>query len=84
MLQAAGAAALPLPASVAAARREWPIVEGPDTPKLCLPGGRDEASLRKVKQLGVDYTMGYAGRIPWQEADIRAQIERHKAAGLTL
>ncbi len=83
-MQAAGAAALaPVPLALAAAK-QWPIVEGPETPKICLGGARDEAGMRKIKQLGVDYVIGGMGRIPWQEADLRAMIDRYKAAGITL
>ena len=84
-MQAMGAGALaPWLGAAKAAARPWPLVEGPETPKLCLPGGGDAAAMRRVKQLGVNYVMGGAGRIPWQEADIRARMERYKAAGLTL
>jgi mannonate dehydratase len=63
----------------------WPVVEGPNTPKICMGGGKmDEAGMRRVKQLGVDYVLGGAGPIPWKEADIRARIERLKAGGLNL
>ena len=84
-MQAAGAGSL-APAVVAAAAKEqeWPLVEGPGTPKLCMPGGVGEAGIRRVKQLGVNYVMGGAGRIPWKEEDLRAQIERFKAGGLAL
>ena len=37
MMQAVGATAM-APSVMAAAQRPWPIVEGPDTPKICLPG----------------------------------------------
>ena len=86
MIEAAGLAAFmpPLDAAVKPAAKSWPLVEGPDTPKLCIPGGRDEAGMRRVKQIGVDHVIGSMGRIPWQEADIRAEVERYKAAGLTL
>jgi mannonate dehydratase len=85
-MQAAGATAFAPSFAAAAASPQWPIVEGPNTPKICLGGGRDEAALRRVKQLGVDYVIGGGGggQLPWKEADIRAQIERCKAAGLTL
>jgi len=105
MMQAAGAAALSpsISMSWAAAAKQWPIVEGPGTPKLCLgsgdggtplPGGpfadtaKDEIppSYRRIKQIGVDYIIGggIGGPLPWQEANIRAAIERAKKAGLTL
>jgi mannonate dehydratase len=40
---------------------QWPIVEGPNTPHIALGNGRDEASIRRVKQLGVTYVMGLGG-----------------------
>jgi hypothetical protein len=39
-MQAAGALALAPPLEMAApAAKQWPLVEGPDTPKLCLGMG---------------------------------------------
>ena len=39
----------------------------------------------RVKQLGVDHVIGgVGGPIPWQESAIRAQMDRSKAAGLTM
>jgi mannonate dehydratase len=93
MIQAAGTIALAPSLVVAApAMKRWPIVEGPDTPKLCLglgdggqaPGGQEDAAIRRIQQIGVDYVLGRGPRIPWQEADLRARVERLKAAGLTL
>jgi len=93
MMQAAGTIAL-VPSLVVAAPavKRWPIIEGPDTPKLCLglgdggraPGGQEDSAIRRVKQIGVDYVLGGGPRIPWQEADLRARVEHLKAAGLTL
>ncbi|MCS7315137.1 MAG: mannonate dehydratase [Bryobacterales bacterium] len=89
LIQTAGAGAM-APALAAAARKPWPIVEGPDTPKLCLglwDGGdpeRPEVSMRRIKQLGVDCVLAGGPRIPWDEQDLRARIERCRAAGLTL
>ena len=40
--------------------------------------------MRRIKQLGVDHVLGGGGKIPWQEADLRSQLERAKAAGLTV
>ena len=88
MMEVAGAAALipAAPNAAAAARsRSWPILEGPDSPKICLgSGARDEAGMRRIKQLGVDYVLSGGPQIPWQEADLRDRIERLKAGGLTL
>jgi len=83
MMQAVGATAL-APSVLSAAAREWPLVEGPNTPKICLGGARDAAGMRRIKQLGVDYVLGGGGRMPWQEADLRSQMERYKAGGLTV
>jgi mannonate dehydratase len=86
MLGAAAAAAFaPSPGAAAAPASKWPITEGPDTPRICLGGGRDEATLRRIKQLGVDHLVGNASwPIPWKEADIRGEIQRCKAAGIAL
>jgi mannonate dehydratase len=85
MMQAAGATALAPAIVMAAPSRSWPIVEGPGTPKICLGvGAADEAGMRRIKQLGVDYVLAGGGRIPWQEDELRARIERFKAGGLTL
>ena len=87
-MQVAGATAFAPPFAAAAATSQWPIVEGPNTPKICLGGGRDEAGIRRVKQLGVNYVLGGAAgptaSLPWQEASIRAAIESAKANGLVL
>lgn len=87
MMQTAGFAALTpalAPSAAAAPARQWPLVEGPDTPKICLGGYMDDAGLRKVKQIGVDYVLGGGGRIPWTVEDLRARIDRCKAQGITL
>jgi len=59
--------------------------EGSGTPKICLGGTRDEVNLRRIRQLGVNYLIGNAGfPIPWQESAIRGEVEKCKAAGVTL
>jgi hypothetical protein len=86
LMQAAGATVFAPAVMSGAAAAQWPIVEGPETPKICMgAGGTDEAAIRRVKQLGVNHVVGgEVGPIPWREADIRARIERYKAGGLTL
>jgi len=85
MMQAAGAAALS-PVSLAGAAVSWPPAEGPGTPKICLgvPADLNEAGMRGLKQIGVDYILTGGPRMPWEEADLRARIERFKAGGITL
>lgn len=81
--QAAAAAALAPP--LAAAPRAWPIVEGPDTPKLCLGStAADDAAMRRLKQIGIDHVLMPGPPIPWDEGDLRARIERLRAGGLIL
>src|SRR5437764_4204241 len=91
ILQAAGGAAL-APSAMPAAEIPGPRLEGPNTPKICLEagagglsaGGLDEAGMRRIKQLGVNYVLTGGPRIPWQESDIRERVEKFKAGGITL
>jgi mannonate dehydratase len=98
LMQAAGVAALAVPAAPTgrAATMPEPHFEGKDTPKICLesgaggfgrggsPAGGDEEAARRIKQLGVNYVIGSAGQIPWDETRLKDQIDRLKANGLTL
>lgn len=85
MLQSASAAAF-VPFPLSAAPPAWPPPVTANLPKICLgtQGSADEATMRRLKQIGVDYVLMGGPRIPWEEADIRARIERFKAAGITL
>jgi mannonate dehydratase len=85
LMQAMGAAVLS-PAALAAASVSWPPAQGPNTPKICLGSGQntDEAGMRRLKQIGVDYVLMGGPRIPWEEADLRARMERFKAGGITI
>ena len=60
--------------------------EGAGTPKICLGfyGTPDEAGARRVKQIGVDYVLTGGPAIPWEEAELRARLDRFKAGGLTV
>jgi len=63
-----------------------PPFEGKDTPKIALDagdGGGPE-SLRRIKQLGVDWVLSGGPPIPWEESRLREQMDRIKAAGLNL
>lgn len=93
MMQAAGAAAL-APSVVAGqpSLKQWPVLEGPDTPRLCLglgdggrvPEGGQDDGVRRIRQLGVGHVLSGGPRIPWREDDLRARIERLKAEGVVL
>ena len=90
LLQAFGTAALVSSARPALAQTRPTFTrmpaEGKDTPKICLGfwATVDEPNMRRVKQIGVDYVLTGGPRIPWDEADVRARIERFKSGGLTL
>jgi mannonate dehydratase len=65
--------------------------EGPETPKICLQisagdttAQLDEASMRWVKQLGVNHVAMAGPAIPWEENQIRALVDRLKSGGLSL
>ena len=78
LLRTAGAAAL-------APQISRPANTTSSGPKICLGTlARDEAGMRRVKQLGVDHVLRGGPKIPWQEADIGAQVEELKTGGLTL
>ena len=90
ILQLVGGAAL---AAVPRARTQSPRAstfrmpaESAGTPKICLGfwATVDEPNMRRVKQVGVDHVLTGGPRIPWDEAEIRARIDRFKAGGLTL
>jgi mannonate dehydratase len=56
-------------------------------PKICLGIGKDlinDAGIRKVKQLGVNYVLMGGPQIPWQENEIRSTMETLKSGGVTL
>ncbi len=88
-LQAAGlmAAAPHLHLSAQRGRKSWPFEEGPDTPKLCLEIAWNtftERDLRRIRQLGITHLLSGWGRIPWDEAELRAKMDRIRQEGMTL
>src|SRR5437764_6352743 len=61
--------------------------EGPDTPKICAPITRqnlDEAAIRRVRQIGINYVLTGGPPIPWNEAELRSFVSTLKSGGLTL
>ncbi len=92
VLQLAGATAALCSASIkplaaAAPKFSRMPTEGKDTPKICLGAwsvSADEAGMRRLRQIGVGSVLTGGPRIPWEESDIRARIERYKSGGLTL
>ncbi len=50
---------------------KWPVIEGPDTPKICHNSSlkADVKGMRKVRQLGIDYVLMSGPPIPWKEKE---------------
>jgi mannonate dehydratase len=96
LLKTAGAAALAAPLArgraASADVTAQPRVEGADTPKICLEAGlamsgspqAATAAARRIRQLGVTHVISGGGRIPWDEAGLRATMDRLTSTGLTL
>src|SRR5512136_2113817 len=74
------------PALAKSAQGSWPPAEGNGVPRICLGTGADpdEKEMRRLKQIGVDHVLMGGPPIPWKEADLRALVERFRAAGLTV
>lgn len=65
---------------------EWPVTEGPDTPKLCAGISRnaEKGDMRKLKQIGIAHVLMGGGPIPWKESELRATMDRFGEEGLTV
>lgn len=74
------------PSAALGARASWPLPEGAATPKLCMLSGvnPNDRAMRRMKQIGVDHAILTAPRIPWEESELRAILDRHKAGGITV
>lgn len=68
-------------------KAHWPLIEGPDTPKLTLNCSYDATPerMRMLKQVGVNYVlMDGPPRLPWTESGLRIIMDRFKREGLTV
>jgi mannonate dehydratase len=85
LLKAAGAAAIVPAMSPAAQKTSWPPSEA-GAPKICLGvnPALDEAGMRKIKQIGVDYVLMGGPPMPWTEEILRERMNRFTAQGLTI
>lgn len=64
----------------------WPVVEGPDTPKMTMNVGYNDMSskVRAIKQFGADCVHMDAPPLPWTVEKIQAIVDRFKAEGLSI
>jgi mannonate dehydratase len=83
---AAGAFALTPSLARPVAAADWPPSEGQGTPRLCLGTGpsADEKQMRRFRQIGIEHVLMGGPPIPWNEADLRALVERFRAGGLAV
>jgi mannonate dehydratase len=82
----ASAAAKPCVPNAKPKKVQWPVLEGPDTPKLTLniPTNATAARMRMHKQFGDDYVHMSGPQLPWTEAGLRTIMDSFKAGGLTV
>jgi mannonate dehydratase len=92
MMQAAAAAAVSVSSSQTQTVHGPAPAEGENTPKICQqigslqfsPGRFDEAGMRRIKQLGVNYVLTSEVHAPWDETSLKAVMARLNGGGLTL
>lgn len=63
---------------------KWPVVFGPDKPKMCLWANPDKNYMRKLKQIGVDYAICGGPGVPWTEKSLREYMDQYSSEGLTV
>jgi mannonate dehydratase len=90
VMKIVGATAIPASVSSTAAGRiasaQW-MPEKKTLPKICLGVSENDindAGMRRIKQIGVDYVLMNGPAIPWTEGGIRERMDKLKAGGLTL
>ncbi len=81
-----GAPAEPCTANTPPKKVKWPVLEGPDTPKLALncPANATQERMRMHKQFGDDYVLMGGPPLPWTETGLRTIMDRFQAEGLTV
>jgi mannonate dehydratase len=89
LIQSAGVAALANPLPTSAASMPENKFESASTPRLCLAigdggSGDREAAARRIRQLGVNWVLSGGPSIPWEESQLKEEMERLKSWGLTL
>jgi mannonate dehydratase len=63
---------------------KWPVIFGPDKPKICLLCPTDRAYMRKIKQIGVDHVLTGGPQIPWSEKGLSDVMDQYRTEGLTV
>jgi mannonate dehydratase len=65
---------------------KWPVIETPDTPKMCLGTYLDISvkQMQMMKQIGIDHVFINGPVIPWTPEVLRSIMDRFKDEGLTI
>jgi mannonate dehydratase len=65
---------------------QWPLSEGPNTPKMVsgCPLNADVKTMRRLKQIGINYISTVGGPGPWKEDELRGYMNNFKENGLAL
>jgi mannonate dehydratase len=61
--------------------------EGAGTPKICCPinlRNISDSAVRQVRQIGVTHVLSGGPRMPWEEAQLRATVDKLKEGGVSL
>jgi len=60
--------------------------DGAGRPRICLgtSPAADDATLRRLKQIGVSHVLMGGGNAPWKEDELKARMDRFKAAGVEI
>jgi mannonate dehydratase len=66
------------------AKVKWPVLEGPNTPKICTGISRnaDVSAMRNMKQIGIDYVLMGGPPIPWDQTELQSIVDRFSTQGL--
>ena len=66
--------------------KQWPLSEGPSTPKMVsgLRVNTDEKSMRRLKQIGINYVSSVALPGQWVESDLRGYMDNVVGADIIL
>ena len=66
------------------AKVKWPVLEDPNTPKLCtgISLNADVSAMRSMKQIGIDHVLMGGPRIPWDQSELQSIVDRFSAQGL--
>jgi mannonate dehydratase len=76
-----------LPAVMSAESGPGMAMEGASTPKICAPVSLlnlTDASMRRIKQIGVNHVLSGGPKVPWEEEQLRSATDKLKSGGLTL